>query len=174
MQPGGSGKFAAGAPTCARFRNVRRWLQVSVDVWERAKSEHSAPRQVGWSVAVGVFSGCTPFLGFHMWIALALATLFRLNRLWAFLGSRISFTPVLAAIAFCEIESAHRLRTGAWASLTPHDALGHGKELLGDWLLGATIVGGGFASGFGLAAYLGIRWWQSSAARKMSRKVASS
>jgi uncharacterized protein (DUF2062 family) len=122
-------------------------------VWDRARDEHSTPREIGWSVAVGVFSGCTPFLGLHMWIALGLATVFRLNRLWSLLGSRVSFTPIFAALTFCEIESGHCLRTGSWAALSANDATTHGRQLLGDWLLGAALLGGVLAAVLGLAAY---------------------
>jgi uncharacterized protein (DUF2062 family) len=138
---------------------LRRWLRTCARAWELAKREHSTPRELGWSIAVGVFAGCTPFLGLHMWIALALATLFRLNRLWAFVGSRISFTPLFAVITFCELESAHRLRTGHWALLSPHDAVQHGQELIGDWLLGTLLVGVSLAVTAGLAACMAARRW---------------
>jgi uncharacterized protein (DUF2062 family) len=114
---------------------------------------------MGWSVAIGVFSGCTPFLGLHMWIALALATLFRLNRLWAFIGSRISSNIVFVWIAFVEIELAHHVRTGAWASLAPRDALDHGGQLFGDWLLGSLAVGLALGAALGVVAYFVARRW---------------
>jgi uncharacterized protein len=108
-------------------------------------------------VAIGVFAGCTPFLGLHMWIAIALATLLGLNRLWAFAGSRVSFVPVFTAIAFCELEVGHRLRAGGWLSLAPHDAVVRGRGLIGDWLLGAVLLGGLLAIALGLAAYFVAR-----------------
>jgi uncharacterized protein (DUF2062 family) len=138
---------------------LRRWLETLVGLWERAKNERSTPYELGWAIGVGVFAGCTPFFGFHMWVALALATLLRLNRLWAFVGSRVSFTPLFAFITFCEIESAHLLRTGTWAPLTPHDALDHGKELLADWFLGTILVGVMLGAALGLAASLAARRW---------------
>ncbi|MDP9000566.1 MAG: DUF2062 domain-containing protein [Myxococcota bacterium] len=137
-------------------------LRIFARLWENAKNEHSAPHEIGWSVAVGVLSGSTPFLGLHIWIALGLATVFRLNRIWAFLGSRISFSPLFAFVAFCEIESGHRLRTGAWVRLSPRDAIAHGKELLGDWVLGTVIVGCALAVVVGTGAYLVARRWQDS------------
>jgi len=133
---------------------LRRLYAATLDLWERAKREHSSPRELAWSVGVGVFSGCTPFYGAHLWIALGLATLFRLNRLWAFVGSRVSVTPVFAWIAFCEIEGAHRLRTGAWTPLSPRDALGHGRELLGDWMLGTLLIGCALGAAVGVVAYV--------------------
>jgi uncharacterized protein (DUF2062 family) len=138
---------------------LRRRLGTFVGLWDRAKNEHSTPYELGWAIGVGVFAGCTPFFGFHMWVALALATLLRLNRLWAFVGSRVSFTPLFAFITFCEIESAHLLRFRSWAPLTPHDALDHGKELLGDWFLGTILVGGLLGAALGLAASLVARRW---------------
>jgi uncharacterized protein (DUF2062 family) len=148
------------------------WLRPCARLWERAKNEHSTPPEVGWAIALGVFSGCTPFLGFHLWIALALATLFRKNRLWAVLGSRISFMPLFASIAFCEVECGHRLRTGAWARLSPREVLGHGNELFGDWLLGTVLVGSALAVALGLAAYLAARRLQASASRLTPRRIA--
>jgi uncharacterized protein (DUF2062 family) len=123
------------------------------ELFERATREHSTPREVGWSVGIGVFCACTPFLGLHMWMALLLATGLRVNRLWAFLGSRASIGPLFPGIAFCEIESAHRLRTGAWASLAPREALAHGRALLTDWLVGTALIGSALAVAAGLLAY---------------------
>jgi hypothetical protein len=129
-------------------------------LWERARREHSTPREVALAVAVGVFAGCTPFFGFHMWIALGLATVLRLNRLWAFLGSRCSVVPIYAWIGFCEIAVAHRLRTGVWAPLTPADVIARGGELLKDWLVGAVLVGTALATLAGCVAYALARGWE--------------
>jgi len=126
----------------------------------RARREHSTPREIGLAVAVGVFAGCTPFLSLHMWIALALATLLRLNRLWAFVGSRCSILPMFALIGFCEVESAHKLRTGAWAPLVPSEIVAHRAELLTDWLIGAALVGSALAVLAGFFAYAVARRWQ--------------
>jgi uncharacterized protein (DUF2062 family) len=106
-----------------------------------------------------VFSGCTPFVGLHMWIALALATIFRKNRLWAFVGSRISSNVFFVWIAFVEIELGHRLAAGTWVPLAPREALSHGRELLLAWLLGSAIVGGVLAPIAGVAGYLAMRRW---------------
>jgi uncharacterized protein (DUF2062 family) len=143
---------------------VRPVFSAALRLWERARSEHCTPGEVGWAVGIGVFAGCTPFLGLHMWIAIAIATLFGKNRLWAFVGSRVSFMPVFTAIAFCEIEAGHRLRVGAWLVLSPHDAVARGQGLIGDWLLGSILFGGLLAIALGLAAYFVAR--RSAAARR--------
>lgn len=129
-------------------------------LWQRASSEHCTPREIGWSVALGVFAGCTPLVGLHMWIAIALATVCRVNRLWAFVGLRVSSTVLFVWIAFAEIELAHRLRVGAWTPFAPHEVVAHGKELLADWLLGSAFVGAGLGATLGAAAYVAMRRWQ--------------
>jgi uncharacterized protein (DUF2062 family) len=150
----------AAARSATLSDTVHPWFRAPALAWERAKREHSTPFEIGCSVAVGVLSGCTPFLGLHMWLALAFATVLRLNRLWAVVGSRISFMPLFAIITFCEVEIAHRLREGAWMPLSPHDAVGRGKELMADWLVGTAVVGAPLAMGIGLAAYLVARTYQ--------------
>ncbi|HEY3822824.1 MAG TPA: DUF2062 domain-containing protein [Polyangiaceae bacterium] len=139
---------------------LTRFWQRTRELWRRARREHSTPREVGWSVAVGVFCGCSPFVGLHMWMALGLATVFRLNRLWAFLGSRISSNVLLAWLAFSEIELAHRLRTGAWMALAPSDVLVEGWQLFGDWLFGSLLVGATLAALLGLLVYALARRWR--------------
>ena len=143
---------------------VRGWVNTGMrrarELWRRALNEHSTPREIGWSVALGVFSGCTPLLGLHMWIALALATIFRKNRLWAFLGSRISSNVLFLWITFVEIELGHRLRTAQWAPVAPREAMAQAKSLAIDWFLGAAIVGCLLGAAIGTGAYFATRRWQ--------------
>jgi uncharacterized protein (DUF2062 family) len=139
-------------PLRVRRRLRRYWSRVRA-LWRLARREHSTPREIGWSVAIGVFCGCTPFIGAHMFIALGLATVFRLNRLWAFVGSRLSTSVVLYLIAFCEIELGHKLRHGVWAALQWREVLRHGGQLFGDWLVGSVLVGGVLAALLGTLAY---------------------
>lgn len=129
------------------------------DLWERAKREPATPPQVGLSVGLGVFAACTPFIGLHMWISLGLATVFRLNRVWAFVGSRMSMSPILMLTTFSEIQVAHHLRTGAWVAMTWRHAFDHGRELMFDWLAGTVLVGGPIAIALGLVAYALARRW---------------
>jgi uncharacterized protein len=148
-----------------------RFWQGTRDLWARAKREHSTPREVGWSVAVGVFCGCSPFVGLHMWIALALATALRLNRLWAVVGSRVSMSVFLPWIAFSEIEIGHRLRAGAWMALTPDQVRAHvldqGWRLFGDWLLGSVFFGATLAALLGACAFRAAHRWQRVKLRKL-------
>jgi uncharacterized protein (DUF2062 family) len=122
-------------------------------LWHLAKNERATPREIGWAVAVGVFVGCTPALGMHGGIAVASATILRLNRLWAFIGSRTSAFFVLPLITYAEVEIAHHLRTGAWVTLDREHVIDQAKELLLDWFLGTIPVGGALALALGFMAY---------------------
>jgi uncharacterized protein len=127
------------------------------DLWQRALREHSTPREIAFAVALGAFVAFTPFIGFHIWIALGLASLLRLNRLWAVLASHISPPPVFLTVSFLEIEFAHRLRTGAWVPMAVHEVATHGRELIVDWLLGTPAVAGPIAACVGVGAYFAAR-----------------
>ena len=131
----------------------RLWLHTRA-LWVRAKSERASPGQIGWAFGIGVFAGCTPALLVHGWVALGLATLFRLNRLFAWIGSRVSNFMVLPWIVLAEIQVAHRLRTGAFLTITKEEALAQGPALLLDWCLGTLPVGGALAIVLGLVAYV--------------------
>ncbi len=111
-------------------------------------------------MALGAFIACTPLLGFHLWIALGLASLLRLNRVWAMIASRLSATPILLATTFGEIEIAHRLRVGAWVAMNWHDAFAQARELVADWILGTLLVGGPIAACAGLGAFALAQRWQ--------------
>jgi uncharacterized protein (DUF2062 family) len=92
-------------------------------------------------------------VGLHIWLALGLATAFRLNRLWAAVGSRATTPGLLPVVVFLEIEVAHRARFGVWAPLSPRQALAQGPDLLLDWVLGTVPVGALYATLLGLVAY---------------------
>lgn len=130
-----------------------RWVDRVRTLWRLAKTERATPPQVAWAVGVGVFVGCTPAIGLHGWIAVGAATLFRLNRLYAFLGSRVSSIFVLPWIVLCEVQLAHRLRTGSFLALTKDDVLSKARDFLLDWCLGTLPVGGLLAAAFAVAAY---------------------
>jgi uncharacterized protein (DUF2062 family) len=132
---------------------LRRLWEKLRALWRLARNERASPRQIGWAVGLGAFCGCTPALGFHGGLALFVATLFRVNRLFCWLGSRVSNIVVLPFIVFAEVQVAHRLRTGDWVTLDPHRALDQARGLLLDWFLGTIPVGGAIGLVLGLASW---------------------
>lgn len=86
-------------------------------------------------------------------MAVGLATLFRKNRLFAWLGARISNLVMLPFIALAEVQVSHRLRTGAWLNITRDQILDQAPSLLLDWCLGTIPVGLAIGLVMGLLAY---------------------
>jgi uncharacterized protein (DUF2062 family) len=133
----------------------RLWRKLLV-LWRLAKSERATPREIFWAVFLGVFAGCTPAIGFHTWVALGLATLFRKNRLIAWLGSRVSIMLFLPFIIYTEVGVAHLARTGSWVAIelsSGERAIAQARELLLDWCLGVFPVGAALGATLGAIAW---------------------
>jgi uncharacterized protein (DUF2062 family) len=143
---------------------IRRSWDLTKRVYRAARDERATPREIGWAVGIGVFIGCTPALGFHGIVALAAATLFRKNRLFCWLGSRVSNFLILPFLVIAEVEVGRVLRTGHSVSLDRHSILDQAPALMGDWLIGLVPVGGVLAVALALAA--------SALARARDRKLA--
>src|SRR5262249_35078283 len=122
-------------------------------LWKLAKSERASPREIGWAVAIGAFAGCTPAVGFHGPLALGLATLFKKNRLFAWLGSRISNMVFLPFSAIAEVQLSHRVRMGMWVTLDRDHALDQAGTLFLDWCLGTIPVGAFIGLVMGLVSW---------------------
>lgn len=147
----------------------RAWARIK-SLWLAAKNERAEPREIGWAVALGVFAGCTPAVGFHGGLALLLATIFKKNRLFCWIGSRIANAITLPFVVLAEVQLAHRLRTGTFLALDRAHILDHGTDLLLDWALGTVPVGGALAAVVGWGAYL---WARRRAARRRAADDAS-
>lgn len=130
----------------------RLWQKVKL-LWKLAKSERATPREIGWAVAIGAFAGCTPAVGFHGPLAMGMATLARKNRLFAWLGSRISNMVLLPFIALAEVQVSYRVRTGAWLVIDREHVIDQAPKLLLDWCIGMFPVGGAIAAVMGFIAY---------------------
>lgn len=130
----------------------RLWAELKL-LWKLAKAERASPREIAWAVAIGAFAGCTPAIGVHGALALGLATLARKNRLFAWLGSRVSNMVILPFIVLAEIQLSYRLRTGAWLVVDRAHVLAQAPTLLLDWCLGTFPVGGVIAAAMGMLAF---------------------
>lgn len=122
-------------------------------LWRLAASERASPREIGWAVAIGAFAACTPAIGLRSALALGLATLFKKNRLFAWLGTRISNMVFLPFIVIAEVQVSHRLRTGTWVELNRETAIDQAGTFLLDWCLGTIPVGSAIAFVMGMSAW---------------------
>lgn len=130
-----------------------RVVERARSIWTLLWAEHTTPREIAIAVSMGVFVGCTPAFGLHGWIALGLATLFRLNRIWSWMGSRISNVLIYPWIVIGEIELGHYLRFGDPIHLSEKEVLEQSKKLIVDWIIGSIPVAIVSALVFGAIAF---------------------
>lgn len=90
-----------------RKRIRRRWIRTRIQARRALYSEASA-RSVAGGIALGVFVGLTPTVGFQMAIAAVTATMLRINRVAAMLPVWISNPVTIAPIYYLDYI------TGTW------------------------------------------------------------
>ncbi len=124
----------------------------------RAVSEASSPPLLAASVAVGVLVGSSPLIGLHTAVALAASSALRLNRLGAFIGSNVSFGPLVAVIAWAEV----RLGCGVLdvTPLASADRLTFARDHLAAWWLGYALIGPALAAVAAVAIWIGATAWR--------------
>jgi uncharacterized protein len=98
-------------------------------------------------VGVGVFFGCSPFIGLQTVFALALAYLFKLNRVAVFLGLQVSLGPLTALAFFADAQLGEWLLYRTWLPMTVEGISAlkwdqMGPRLVGDLALGGAVLGG--------------------------------
>lgn len=125
------------------LQSVRAWWSQKVAsarrVVVRAIEESSSPRQLAASIALGALTGSSPLLGLHTVVALGGASLLRLNRLAAFVGTNVSFGPMMPLIAWAEYTVGSKL-LGVSPPVST-DPLAAARGSLFAWWLGFAIVG---------------------------------
>lgn len=149
----------------------RRLLVRIKTLWTLAKNERASPKELAWAIAIGVFAGCTPAVGVHGWVALGLATLLRKNRLFCWIGSRISSVLILPWIVLAEVEVSHWLRTGSFVELHASDALDKAPTLILDWILGSIPVGLTLAALLGVLSFYAFRFRDRRRAAREARET---
>jgi uncharacterized protein (DUF2062 family) len=125
--------------------------------------EHTSSGRLGVAVGVGVFLGCSPFLGFQTLIGLGAGQLFRLNRLAILFGLQISVPPLTPLVLFATAQTGALLLHGHWLPLRLAAFRGEPAStilasLFLDMLVGGALVGGVLAILLGTSSALGL-WW---------------
>ncbi len=77
-----------------RLKMRRRWKVLVLDLLGREES----PERVAAAIALGIGIGFSPFIGFHIWLALGLAFILRLNKIDAALGQFVGNPWTLPAV----------------------------------------------------------------------------
>lgn len=112
-------------------------------VLSRLRGGDLTPRRAAFSVALGLFVGCSPLFGLHAVIASGLAFALRLDVLITYVATNISIPPVIPLLFFAELQVGTFLLSGRFHSLAladfaPEQALDLGAAVL----VGFPVVGG--------------------------------
>ncbi|HBL30491.1 MAG TPA: hypothetical protein DD490_26955 [Acidobacteria bacterium] len=145
-------------PPISRARRFRELLY-------RLRTEGDTPGRLAGSVALGVFIGCSPFIGLHFLLCVLFARLLRLNQILTFLAANISLPMIWPFLVIGEIQLARFLRGAPFLSLRPAD-LGQVDlwHFAGDLLLGSLVGGALLAAAFALPT-----WWFARRRRRCPR-----
>ncbi len=124
-----------------RLRSARQWVVETLGA-------NLTPRAVGAAVGVGVFIGCLPAFGIHIFMCIAAARWLRLNQGLMYLAANISNPLFVMPLLAAELAVGQRILRGrveqttlpssaaAWMSL-----LGNGGSLLLECFVGSLVVG---------------------------------
>ncbi len=107
------------------------------------------------SIALGVFVGISPFWGFQTLIVLALAVVFRLNKIIAFAFSNISFPPFIPFIIYGSLKMGSYFVASDTSILFDRSlTLATIQNHIQQYLIGSFVLATITAIFFGIIAYL--------------------
>lgn len=143
--------MAPGSPRREKPQGLKSGLRA---VLQRLHGGELTARRLAFSVALGLFVGCSPLFGFHALIAGGLAFALRLDVLITYLATNISLPPLIPILLFTELQVGSFLMSGRFLSLALSDfAPQKVLELGAAVLVGFPVVGGGIALLGGASAY---------------------
>lgn len=122
--------------------------------------EKNTPGELGLSVGIGAFIGCSPWIGFHWLLGLYAATRVHQNRVACVAATNVSFGPLTAVIAFASIWLGKLLlgQPLGMPAMTNWQVFGKfAAQSLGAWVLGSVIIGLAASFAFGLPTLYGVR-----------------
>ena len=130
-----------------------RWKRLGTAV-RAALAERSTPGRVASAIGLGVALGLAPLPGFQMVIAVALASVLKLNRILTLLGTNITFGPLLPAAFAAEIALGTKLLGRPLPDLSREHVLASARDAGIAWWLGFVVIGTPLALLFAGLAWL--------------------
>ncbi|KFF07371.1 DUF2062 domain-containing protein [Flavobacterium reichenbachii] len=107
------------------------------------------------AIALGIFIGISPFWGFQTILLLFFATLFRLNKVIAFMSSNVSFPPFIPFIIYGSLKmGSYFVQTDAPLVLDNSITLDNIQKNATQYIVGSLILAAVSALLFGLLTYL--------------------
>lgn len=107
------------------------------------------------AIALGVFIGISPFWGFQTILLLTFATLFKLNKVIAYLASNVSFPPFIPFVIYGSLKMGSLfVSSGAPLILDSSVTLDDIQKNATQYIVGSLILASVLALSFGLISYL--------------------
>jgi len=131
------------------YRFPSRIIRIIKRFYNRFLKLRGSPRQVSLGMALGVFVGMTPFLGFHTALAVLLASFFQWSKIAAAVGVLIT-NPITAPMIYPLTYRLGAMLTGfsepiQWSRLLEPgafiDLMKNSPMIIIDMLVGGIIVG---------------------------------
>lgn len=119
-------------------KGLTRWVKRA---WRVLKREQLTPRRFGVAVALGLFFGLSPILGFQMILAQTLAYIFKLNKLAVAAGVTISAPPFLPFEVLASVQLGQRILYGTWAPLSLEKVMNSDAGALAKFWGSSYVVG---------------------------------
>jgi len=124
----------------------------------RLMTEQLEPGRAAAAVALGITLGIVPIYGLQSVVALALATLFRLNRPLTLAGTFINIPPIQPLLVIGSLQLGHLAMGGTLVSLSPRELLATGVGLhVVALFIGSVILSAAVGGSAGLATYVVLR-----------------
>ncbi|WP_164472037.1 DUF2062 domain-containing protein [Amniculibacterium aquaticum] len=105
------------------------------------------------SISCGLLVGVTPFYGFHTFIVIFLASVFRLNKVISFLFTRISIPPLFPFIVAAALLIGSPFVDRPTLDGGNEFSLSFFKEHLYQYIIGTSLLGIGLAVVGGFSSY---------------------
>ena len=121
-------------------RRFLRWIN-PVTAWREARQNDAGRARFAAGFAAGIFIGCVPWYGGQTVLSLFVARRFRLPPMSVIGGSNLSGPPIGVALIAVEIAVGHLLLHGGWPAVTAYGSARMLRPLLGEWVVGAVVVG---------------------------------
>ncbi len=114
--------------------NVRISILNTIFVVMSLFKSHHSTREISIALGLGVWIGCTPLYGLHTVVAGFLSFIFRLNFIYAWIGTNISIPPLVPLLLL--------------------GALAIGKHFHTNWVFGSILFGAALGLSIGVITFL--------------------
>jgi uncharacterized protein (DUF2062 family) len=121
------------------------------------RTEGASRSREAWAVGLGIFVGCSPLIGLHLGLCVAIGLLFGLNRLKLYLAANLVNPLVLPFVLLAEVQSGSWLRRGHGYPLSLEAVRSADLWHFGaDLVIGSLVVGGALGLLVGALTYASL------------------